>query len=55
MGVSKPQITVHGMTSTEIFKKGTFCGAKISENGRSKAVPCYWQLTRILLKVEEVN
>ena len=44
----------HAMTSSEIFKKGTFCGAKISQKGRSEAV-AYWHLTRILVKGESEN
>ena len=33
-----PNHKSHAMTSSEIFKTGTFCGAKISQNGRSEAV-----------------
>ena len=44
-----PNHKSHAMTSSEIFKKGRFCGAKISQNGRSEAVAC-WHLTRFLVK-----
>ena len=33
-----PNHKSHAMTSSEIFEKGTFCGAKISQNERSEAV-----------------
>ena len=33
-----PNQKSHAMTSSEIFKRGTFCGTKISQNGRSEAV-----------------
>ena len=33
-----PNHKSHTMTSSEIFEKGTFCGAKISYNRRSEAV-----------------
>ena len=35
------------MTSSKIFKRGSFCGTKISYDGRSEIV-AYWHLTRIL-------
>ena len=49
-----PNHKSHAMTSSEIFKNGTFCGAKISQNGRSEAV-AHWHLTRILVKGEGEN
>ena len=33
-----PNHKSHAMTSSEIFEKVIFCGAKISQNGRSEAV-----------------
>ena len=44
-----PHHKSHAMTSSKFFKEETFCGAKISQNGRSEAVAC-WHLTRILVK-----
>ena len=49
-----PNHKSHAMTSSEIFKKGTFCGAKISQNGRSEVVVCC-HLTRILVKEDGKN
>ena len=49
-----PNHKSHAMTSSEIFKKGTFCGAKISQNGRSEVV-VFGYLTRILVKEEGKN
>ena len=37
----------HAMTSSKIFKRGTFWRAKISPDGRSETVAC-WHLTTIL-------
>ena len=49
-----PNHKSHAMTSSEIFKKGTFCRAKISQNGTSEVVVCC-HLTRILVKGEGEN
>ena len=49
---AKLQITCNDVIKN--FQKGTFCGAKISQNGRSEAVAC-WHLTRILVKREGEN
>ena len=49
-----PNHKSHAMTSSEIFKKGAFCGTKISQNGRSEVVVCC-HLTRILVKEEGKN
>ena len=49
-----PNHKSHAMMSSEIFIKETFCGAKISQNGRSEAVVC-WHLTIILVKGEGEN
>ena len=37
----------HAMTSSKIFKTGSFCETKISQNGRSEIVACL-HVTRIL-------
>ena len=47
-----PNHKSHAMTSSEIFKKGAYCGTKISQGGRSEGEACFWHLTRILLKGE---
>ena len=44
----------HAMSSSEIFKIGSFSGTKISLNGKSEAVAC-WHSIRILLKGEGLN
>ena len=49
-----PNHKSHAMTSSKIFKKGTFCGAKIAKNGGSQAV-AWWHVTRILVKGEGKN
>ena len=53
-GGGGPNHKSHAMTSSEIFKKETFCRAKITQNGRSEVVVC-GHLTRILVKVEGKN
>ena len=45
VGSPKPQITCNDVI--EIFKRGTFCGAKMSLDGRSEIV-AGWHLSRIL-------
>ena len=45
---------LHAMTSSEIFKRETFCGTKISLNERSKTV-AFWCSTRISVKEEGQN
>ena len=37
----------HEMTSSKFFQRGSFCGTKISQNGRSEIVACL-HVTRIL-------
>ena len=37
----------HAMTSSKFFQRGSFCGTKISKDGRSEIVGC-WHVTRIL-------
>ena len=42
-----PNQKSHAIKSSEIFQRGSFCGTKISKDGRSEIVAC-WRLTRIL-------
>ena len=42
-----PNHKSRAMTSSKIFKRGTFCGTKVSNDGRSEIAAC-WHLTRIL-------
>ena len=49
-----PNHKSHAMMSSEIFKKRSFCGAKILLNGRSEAVDP-WHLTRILVQGKDEN
>ena len=42
-----PNHKSHEMTSSKFFKRGTSCGTKISQDGRSEIV-AGWHLSRIL-------
>ena len=37
-----PNHKSHAMTSSEIFKRETFCGTKISSRGKSEAEAWFW-------------
>ena len=45
----------HAVTSSQIFERETFCRTKILWIGRSEAMTCVWQITRILLLGEGLN
>ena len=50
-----PNRKSHAMTSSETLKQEFFVGAKISKNGRSKAVAWCWRVTRNSFKREDLN
>ena len=44
------------MTSSEIFERGTFCGTKISKNGRSEAVAWFAKSKKVqMFKFEDMS
>ena len=46
---------LHAMTSSKIFKLRNFLWTRIPYHERSETRTCVWQVTRILLKGEDLN
>ena len=45
----------HEMTSSKFFPRGSFCGTKISKDGRSEIVVACLHVTRILQRKRVLN